>query len=194
MKSTVRVVQYKWEGSWGPLHITVPCGECGVNEGITRDVVEREFMGEPISFETRPWLNNWWRVLWRGGWHAPITLVNGRVIAQGAIIDRGLLGYHIRSALVEGYAMPEGATVLFTKPGCSFCASAKELLKKNSIQFEERDIVENALFARQLFYLTKKIFPRNMPVTTPQIWLHGRHVGGFAELDRYFTEKSKNMH
>jgi len=182
-KKKVRVIQYKWEGSWGPFRIAVPCGECSANEGITQDVVEVEFAGEPVSFEVRPWLNNWWRVLPLGGFHAPITLVNGKLVSQGAVIDRGLLAYRIRNELVKGYKIPAGANVVFTKPGCQFCARAKELLAQKGIIFEERNIVQNALFARQLFQLAKRVIPHGMPITTPQIWLDGRYVGGFTELN-----------
>ena len=160
-KKKVRVIQYKWEGSWGPFRIAVPCGECSANEGITQDVVEGEF----------------------AGFHAPITLVNGKLVSQGAVIDRGLLAYRIRNELVKGYKIPAGANVVFTKPGCQFCARAKELLAQKGIIFEERNIVQNALFARQLFQLAKRVIPHGMPITTPQIWLDGRYVGGFTELN-----------
>lgn len=178
----VEVIQYKWAGQWGPFSIKIPCGECGANEGITRDVVEREFAGEPVSFSVRPWLNNWWRLIPRGGWHAPITLVNGRIVAQGAVIDRGLLAARIRDELIRGYAIPEGASIMYSKPGCSFCARAKELLARRGIAFEDRDIIENALYARQMFHLAKQVLPATTPITTPQIWLDGRFVGSFDEL------------
>jgi len=182
----VRIVQYKWAGSWGPFSITVPCGECSVTEGVIADTIEKEFSQESVSFEVLPWLTYWWRPLIRGGWHAPIVLVNNRVISQGSVLDGGLLAYHIRKELAKGYEAPENATIVFTKPGCSYCARVKTMLKKAGVAYEERDIIANPLFAHQLFTLTKRFFPRNKPVTTPQVWLKGRYIGGFEEVDKMY--------
>lgn len=180
----VKIIQYKWAGAWGPFRITTPCGECSATEGVIRDVIEREFSGEDISFETREWLSEWWKPLLRGGWHAPITTVNGKVISQGTVLDAGLLAYHIRRELVRGYAVPAGANIVFSKPGCPHCARVKGLLKKKGVAYEERDIIRNPLFAHQMFALTKKLFPRSKPVTTPQVWLDGTYVGGADEVER----------
>lgn len=181
----VKITQYKWAGEFGPFKIDIPCGECNVTEGVIKDVLEKEFSKEDVSFEIFPWLNNWWKIILKGGWHAPITLVNGKVISQGSVLDRGFLAYHIRKELIKGYSIPEKANIIFSKENCSFCTKAKELLKKYGIQYEERDIIKSSLFAQQLFYLTKQFFPRNKPVTTPQIWLDGKYVGGANDLENY---------
>jgi len=185
----INIVQYKWEGSWGPFKIKVPCGECGITEGIIKDVMGKEFAGENISLVALPWLDNWFKALASGGWHAPIVLVNGKLVAQGAAIDRGVLSAAIRRELVKEYEIPSGTNVIFSKPECSFCAKAKKLLKEKKIAYEERDIIENPLYTAQLFALTKRFFPKNKPVTTPQIWLKGEYVGGFDDLERRLSLK-----
>lgn len=182
----VRIVQYKWAGAWGPFRIKTPCGECSVTEGVIADVIAREFPGEDIEFSSLPWLDHWWKPLFAGGWHAPIVLVNGRLVAQGGVLDRGLLAYHIRKALAKSFAVPSGASVVFTKPGCGYCARAKALLKERGVAYEERNIIENPLFAHQMFAAAKREVPRGMPITTPQIWLDGRYVGGADELRSFF--------
>lgn len=182
---TVTIIQYKWAGAWGPFRITTACGECSATEGVIRNVLEREFPGEDISFETRDWLSLWWEPLLSGGWHAPITMLNGKVISQGTVLDAGLLAYHIRKELVRDYSIPVGANIVFTKPDCPHCARVKGLLKNKGVAYEERDIIGNPLFAHQMFALTKKLFPRSKPVTTPQVWLKGAYVGGADEVERW---------
>jgi len=187
----IKITQYKWEGSWGPFKIKIPCGECNVSEGVIRDVLENDFKDykDQIYFESKPWLDNWWKIILKGAWHAPIILINGKLISQGNVVDRGLFGYHVRKELVKGYRIPENANVVFSKENCGFCVRAKALLKEEDIEFEERDIIKNPLFAHQIFYLTKQFFPANKPVTTPQIWLKGKYIGGSDDLEKYLERR-----
>lgn len=178
--NTLDIKQYKWAGTWGPFTIKIPCGECSANEDIIKDVIEKDFAGQPISFQILPWLDNWWGVLLKGGWHAPVITINGKVIAQGKVIDRGLLGYEIRKKLVKLY-QPEG-NIVYTKPNCSFCKKTKELLREYNIDFVEKNIIEDPLAAHELFYLTKQFFPKTKPITVPQIWLSGSYFGDAETL------------
>ena len=62
--------------------------------------------------------------------------------------------------------------VLFSKPGCSFCAKAKKLLAAKGMAYEEIPAS-----------------PRNLravsgKATTPQIFIDGRYIGGAEELER----------
>lgn len=191
---SIKITQYKWEGSWGPFKIKTPCGECTVTEGVIRSVLKSDFPDENISYEILPWLNNWWKIIFKGGWHAPITLVNGEIISQGTALDRGLLSYHIRKELVKGYSIPQGANVVFSKENCGYCVRAKEMLKNENISYEKRDIIKNPLFAHQFFHLTKQFFPKNKLVTTPQVWLDGKYIGNHDELAVYLNKQpSKPM-
>ncbi|QEP44151.1 glutathione peroxidase [Ectothiorhodospiraceae bacterium BW-2] len=66
---------------------------------------------------------------------------------------------------------------IFTKPGCPFCAKAKEMLRERGKDFEEivlgSDTSERAVRA---------ITARN---TVPQIFINGQHIGGSDDLANY---------
>lgn len=171
----VEIIQYKWAGEWGPFKIKVECGECSVTEAVIQSVIDKEFPGEKISFKVVPWLDNWWKIIWKGGWHAPIITVNGKVIEQGKVLDSGLLAHYIRKALVPHYK-PKG-NVVFSKEGCKHCVEVKKALDKAGIEYVNKDIVIDPLAAQQLFFLTKQFFPANKPVTVPQVWIDGEYFG-----------------
>ena len=78
----VIITQYKWAGRWGPFKVKQHCGECDMTTGFLRAMMQREFKGKKVKFEIKPWLNNWWRVIWQGAWHAPIVFVNGKLFWQ----------------------------------------------------------------------------------------------------------------
>ena len=65
--------------------------------------------------------------------------------------------------------------IIWTKSHCPFCDMAKQLLTKNNIQFEERNIGSN---------YTREQLLEAIPTakTVPQIILNGEHIGGYAEL------------
>ena len=109
----VKVTVYRWAGHWGPFRIKIPCGECSLTGDVIRDTIENELSGVPVEVETRDWLNEWHRPLRRGGWHAPIVLVEGRVISQGLALNRGVL----TQAVIEAWAgrLPVGGNHLFGK-------------------------------------------------------------------------------
>ncbi len=70
---------------------------------------------------------------------------------------------------------------LFTKPGCSHCKRAKDLLNSKSIAFEEIHL------GRELTSKTLRNVTGN--TTTPQIYIDGKHIGGADELERHLKEK-----
>ena len=190
----VRVVQYKWAGKWGPFKITIPCGECGASEGIIEYVIRAEFEphGVSVDFEVLPWLDFWWKPLLKGAWHAPIVMVNGRVVSQGVVVDAGTLGGAIRNAITNGYELKEGErNVIFSKPGCPHCKKAKEILDAEGVEYVEKGITEDPFFAHQLFYLTKQFFPHNKPVTVPQVWLGGEYFGEASDVAERRSELRK---
>lgn len=64
---------------------------------------------------------------------------------------------------------------LYTTPWCSYCHSAKALLKRKGVQFEEIDVQDPAL--RQ--DMMRRAHGRR---TVPQIFIGDTHVGGSDEL------------
>ncbi|MGI9351220.1 MAG: glutaredoxin family protein [Rhizobiaceae bacterium] len=64
---------------------------------------------------------------------------------------------------------------IFTGPSCSYCDSAKMLLDKNRIEYNERNVGDPEIFAELQARL-----PRVKSI--PQIFIEGDHVGGFEDL------------
>ncbi len=68
---------------------------------------------------------------------------------------------------------------LFTKVGCPFCARAKEMLKENSIDYEE-------------IVLGKDVTTRSLravagATTVPQVFVDGKYIGGSEALEAYLV-------
>jgi glutaredoxin 3 len=64
---------------------------------------------------------------------------------------------------------------IYSKPGCSNCTSAKNLLTSKSIPFVEMDITDEATKER---LLTEVPHAR----TVPQIFYNETYIGGYNEL------------
>ncbi|MEM1379465.1 MAG: glutaredoxin domain-containing protein [Pseudomonadota bacterium] len=177
----VRLRMYKWEGSWGPFKITLPCGECALTEDVIEETLANELGHVPVDFVCKPWLSYWWEPLFfSGGWHAPIILVENKVIAQGDALNRGVLTEMVIRAYAKRFPV-EGNRV-FGKPNCPYCTKAKELLDEAGIAYEYLDVVENPAAMYEMLVRVKPEIGHFTPVTTPQIWLDGKYVGGADEL------------
>jgi len=58
------------------------CRECD----LTIRAVERVIKGRTdIELRIKPWWNHLFDALWRGGWHAPVVTVNGKILSQGVV-------------------------------------------------------------------------------------------------------------
>lgn len=64
---------------------------------------------------------------------------------------------------------------IYTTPLCGYCHAAKRLLTAKGASFAETDV--SASEARQA--MTQRAGGRR---TVPQIFIEGRHIGGFDEL------------
>jgi glutaredoxin 3 len=66
--------------------------------------------------------------------------------------------------------------VLYTTPFCGYCRAAKRLLTDKALDFEQIDVsFDDAKRAEMI----DRAHGRR---TVPQIFIHGRHVGGYDEL------------
>lgn len=74
---------------------------------------------------------------------------------------------------------PEAVSIL-TKPGCPFCAKAKQLLASKGLQYEEIVLGTDATFT------SLKAISGNE--TVPQIFIGGKHIGGSDDLENYFAK------
>ncbi|MDN3714596.1 glutathione peroxidase [Vibrio breoganii] len=76
------------------------------------------------------------------------------------------------------YKAQESITV-FTKPGCPFCAKAKQNLIDKSLQYEEVVLGKDATTVS-----LRAITGRS---TVPQVFIGGKHIGGSEELETYLA-------
>lgn len=67
--------------------------------------------------------------------------------------------------------------LMFTKPGCSYCAKAKALLSEKGLVYEEVPASP-----RRLRAVSGK-------ATTPQVFIDGQHIGGADELATFLAKR-----
>ncbi|MGR5064516.1 glutathione peroxidase [Photobacterium sp. DNB22_13_2] len=82
-----------------------------------------------------------------------------------------MLGY-----IAPEHKMQESITV-FTKPGCPFCAKAKQNLIDKGMNYEEVVLGKDATTVS-----LRAISGRS---TVPQVFIGGKHIGGSEELETY---------
>ena len=172
----VTITLYRWAGAWGPFKVSIPCGECSLTLDVINDTLARELEGIPVTVDVREWLSEWWRPLPKGGWHAPIVIVEGRLVSQGHALNRGVL----TEAVIDAWARrsaPVGSH-LFGKETCPHCVRAKEYLAEAGMEFAYHDVVRDPRALYEMLARVKPIVGPKTPITVPQIWLDGVYVGG----------------
>ena len=179
---TVKVRLFRWAGKWGPFTIKIPCGECTLTKDVILDTMERELADIPVEFDIREWLTEWWRPFLKGGWHAPIVMVEGDVVSQGIALNRGLL----TQAVIEAYS--KSSTIdgnhLFGKESCPHCRRAKGYLGRAGIDYQYHDVVKSPRALYEMLARVKPIVGPKTPITVPQIWIDGDYVGGADALSK----------
>tara|TARA_Y100000590_G_C15419388_1_gene900769 strand:- start:308 stop:574 length:267 start_codon:yes stop_codon:yes gene_type:complete len=75
--------------------------------------------------------------------------------------------------------------IMYTSNDCTFCKSAKELLKNKNLDFKEINISKNDNLKKEMLKKTNGL------MTVPQIFINSKHIGGFQEL--YQLESSKKL-
>ena len=63
--------------------------------------------------------------------------------------------------------------IIYTKPGCPFCAEAKELLDRKNAAFQEINAVD-----KNGAHYKEMVARSNGAATYPQIFINGKHIGG----------------
>ncbi|KAJ1678639.1 hypothetical protein EV182_003642 [Spiromyces aspiralis] len=78
----------------------------------------------------------------------------------------------------------ENTVIIFSRTTCPFCGSTKELLDRYNIPYRaiELDLVENGQDV--LAYLLELTGQH----TVPNIFINGKHIGGFSELEAGFRD------
>jgi glutaredoxin len=171
---------YRWAGVWGPFRIRIPCGECALTRHIIDDVPVNEAKNILTQFVVRDWLNCWWQPLFRGGWHAPIVMVEGALISQGGALNRGLLA----RAIAETHAqkVPITGNVVYGKQGCPHCLRARKTLADAGIKYVYHNVVREPMILYDMLSRIKTLVRLRTPITVPQIWINGLYIGGASQL------------
>jgi hypothetical protein len=96
------LVVYRITGCQGIIDIPSRyCEECDLTVALAGRVVA-ELADPTVRLLVRPWFLHFWRPIWRGGWHAPIVTLNGRVVTQGVVPEREQLLRAIQAARSTG--------------------------------------------------------------------------------------------
>ncbi|MGB3300561.1 MAG: glutathione peroxidase [Phormidesmis sp.] len=69
---------------------------------------------------------------------------------------------------------------LISKPGCPFCAKARDLLEAHGMNYEQVELGNGVT--------TKSLYAVSGAGTTPQVFVDGRLVGGSDDLETYFQK------
>jgi len=71
--------------------------------------------------------------------------------------------------------MADPRVIIYSQPFCGYCSAAKRLLKEKGAEFAEVDVMMEA--GRR-----DEMIERSGRRTVPQIFIDGRHVGGYDDL------------
>jgi glutaredoxin len=182
----VTIQIYRWGGQWGPFKVKIPCGECALTKDIVTDTLKHELDGLPVAVKIDDWLSNWWKPLFKGGWHAPIVMVDGAIVSQGQALNRGVFTEAVIRAHAEKTSI--SGTHVFGKDGCPHCQRAKGMLEARGIDYHYHDVVAEPAALYEMLARVKPIVGPKTPITVPQIWIDGAYVGGADALCEHLGE------
>ncbi len=180
----VQVTIYRWAGKWGPFKVKIPCGECALTTDVVKDTLDTDLAGIPVKLEVREWLSEWYRPLFKGGWHAPIVFVEDTIISQGYALNRGVLTEAVIKAHVARSEL--SGTHLFGKETCPHCVRAKSYFASKGVDYTYHDVVRQPRALYEMISRVKPIVGPTTPITVPQVWVDGAYIGGADQLSQYF--------
>lgn len=75
---------------------------------------------------------------------------------------------------------------VYSKPNCGYCDKAKSLLKLKGAEYEEKIIDVGQPKVEGVTYVTVQDLKAIAPAakSVPQIFLDGKNIGGYAELEK----------
>ena len=187
----INIQVYRWAGSWGPFKVNIPCGECSLTKDIIQDTIDNDLDGIAVNLDIRDWLDEWWKPLLKGGWHAPIIMVEGKIISQGKALNRGVLTQAVIEAYAEKNEINTEENVIFGKASCPYCVLAKQNFDIKGVPYVYRDVVKEPRALYEMLARVKPIIGAKTPVTVPQIWMSGKYIGGASELSERLDREIK---
>ncbi len=84
----VTITQYKYAGKKLIWEIKEACQECNLTTAMLKDMMKNEFKDTPVELKIDKWLDNIFYLFFKGGWHAPVVMVDNKVFSQKIIPDR----------------------------------------------------------------------------------------------------------
>lgn len=87
------------------LFFNVPnewCEECDLTINLTKKVLAELGVGKGdtrVRLIVKPWVNFAVQALSKGGWHAPVLMINGEIFSQGVVPNRAQLTEKLRQLL-----------------------------------------------------------------------------------------------
>ena len=188
----VKIKLYRWAGKWGPFKVNIPCGECSLTVDVINDTIVTELAGISVELETYDWLSIWWKPLRQGGWHAPIVIVEDKLVSQGHALNRGLLTEAVIAAHVKRSSL--SGNVIFGKETCPHCVRAKSYLEQAKIDYTYYDVVKEPRALYEMLGRVKPIVGPKTPITVPQIWIEDKYVGGADQLSEIVNSDVEPNH
>ncbi len=185
MTKPIQITVYRWAGSFGPFKVNIPCGECTLTMDIINDTLMTELADIPIDIKVKDWLSNWWEALYFGAWHAPIVLVENKMVSQGEALNRGLLVQAVINKWAERDTLQ--GSIVYGKENCPYCIKAKKVLSEADINFQYHDVVKDSSALYRMIPEVKAVIGSKTPITVPQIWLSGEYIGGYSDLEQWLT-------
>lgn len=79
---------------------------------------------------------------------------------------------------------PDVVSIL-TRPGCAFCARAKQLLSDQNIDYDEISLGTHTA--------TRAVRAITGMQTVPQVFINGEHIGGAEDLEEYFISANEKQ-
>ncbi len=187
-KKKVRLTLYRYAGKFLFFRIKERCNECDITYAVLQRLMSDQFHGKPVLLRIVPWLDNFWKVIWRGGWHAPILTVNGKVFSQGKVPDIPKLLSTIGKILndiallqseevkVEKTATPEKESeiTVYFSPACPHCRQLLSYLDNNGVRYVGRDVTKTESARNDVKRLTGRL-------TIPVVVIKGEIINGFDQ-------------
>jgi len=97
----ILITMYRWAGCKFGITIKSRCAECDINTAILKDMEKKEFANVDVAIEIKPWLTYVWESLRKGGWHAPVIMIEDRIFTQGIVFKRKELARRVLQLLHE---------------------------------------------------------------------------------------------
>lgn len=90
---------YRFTGKHGPFSIpNRVCEECDLSITTVKRLA-RDMGIKNVNIEVKSYFEKFFEVILKGGWHAPVVLVNGKICTQGKVPDYYILKQKIQKLL-----------------------------------------------------------------------------------------------